>query len=33
MDEPVISMGETFLSDYGADLMGEKSFDDYLKKK
>lgn len=34
MDEPVISMGETFLSDYGEPLdEGEKDFSDYMKGK
>jgi len=31
MDEPMIAMGDTPLSDFGMDLDGEKSFDDYIK--
>lgn len=30
-DEPIVNMGEAFLSDFSADLDGEKDFGDYLK--
>jgi HK97 family phage portal protein len=32
MDEPIINMGETFLSDFGIDLGLEKDFGDYEKR-
>lgn len=31
MDQPIINMGESFLSDYEIDLGGEKDYTDYLK--